>query len=96
MTFTEYWETKGSRIQVESHEERARLAWVAAKELEPRYTHPNLFGLSPAPREDDDENDAKIQEDWERAETNGWPGDGSGVDDFADYNNNEQDDYRNE
>jgi hypothetical protein len=26
----------------------------------------------------------------------GWPGDGSGTDDFADYNANEVDDYRNE
>lgn len=27
-------------------------------------------------------------------ETHGWPGDGSGEDDFADYNANEADDYR--
>ena len=26
----------------------------------------------------------------------GWPGDGSGTDDLADYNANEADDYRNE
>lgn len=26
----------------------------------------------------------------------GWPGDGSGTDDLADYNQNEADDYRNE
>lgn len=26
----------------------------------------------------------------------GWPGDGSGEDDFADYNQNEADDYRDE
>jgi len=26
----------------------------------------------------------------------GWPGDGSGTDDFADYNANEADDYQNE
>jgi len=26
----------------------------------------------------------------------GWPGDGSGEDDLADYNANEADDYRNE
>lgn len=26
----------------------------------------------------------------------GWPGDGSGEDDLADYNQNEADDYRNE
>ena len=26
----------------------------------------------------------------------GWPGDGSGMDDFADHNANEADDYRNE
>lgn len=26
----------------------------------------------------------------------GWPGDGSGTDDFADYNANEADDYRDE
>lgn len=29
-------------------------------------------------------------------EYKGWPGDGSGMDDFADYNQNEADDYRNE
>jgi hypothetical protein len=110
-SFEEYWELEGSRIIARSHEERARLAWDAAKatikthvdpagneEAERRAfgTHPNLCGLSPAPREDDDENDAKIADDWARAEDNGWPGDGSGMDDFADYNNNEQDDYRNE
>ena len=26
----------------------------------------------------------------------GWPGDGSGTDDFADYNQNEADDYQDE
>jgi len=29
-------------------------------------------------------------------EHRGWPGDGSGVDDFQDYNQNEADDYCNE
>lgn len=29
-------------------------------------------------------------------EHQGWPGDGSGEDDFADFNANEVDDYRNE
>ncbi len=29
-------------------------------------------------------------------ESCGWPGDGSGEDDFADYNQNEADDYREE
>lgn len=35
----------------------------------------------------------KAQLDWERQ---GWPGDGSGIDDLADYNANEADDYRHE
>ena len=30
------------------------------------------------------------------SDTAGWPGDGSGEDDFADYNQNEADDYNNE
>lgn len=30
------------------------------------------------------------------AAAHGWPGDGSGEDDLADYNQNEADDYRNE
>ena len=29
-------------------------------------------------------------------EYNGWPGDGSGEDDFADFNQNEANDYRDE
>jgi hypothetical protein len=29
-------------------------------------------------------------------ENAGWPGDGSGIDDFADFNQGEADDYRNE
>lgn len=32
----------------------------------------------------------------EAEETHGWPGDGSGEDDFADMNANEADDYRDE
>jgi hypothetical protein len=40
-------------------------------------------------------------EDRMSADTNdyqdhGWPGDGSGTDDFADFNQNEADDYRDE
>jgi len=44
----------------------------------------------------DDEAPDDRDEDWERAETNGWPGDGSGTDDLADHNANEADDYRDE
>ena len=32
----------------------------------------------------------------EETEETGWPGDGSGTDDLADYNANEADDYRDE
>lgn len=35
-------------------------------------------------------------EDSVSSETQGWPGDGSGQDDLADYNQNEADDYRDE
>ena len=35
-------------------------------------------------------------EDSVSSETQGWPGDGSGQDDLADYNQNEADDYRGE
>jgi len=35
-------------------------------------------------------------EDSVSSDTAGWPGDGSGEDDFADYNQNEADDYRDE
>lgn len=29
-SFEEYWQLQGSRTEVASHEERARLAWLAA------------------------------------------------------------------
>ncbi len=34
--------------------------------------------------------------EYENEDFHGWPGDGSGEDDFADYNANEADDYANE
>jgi hypothetical protein len=45
------------------------------------------------------ENDSQLPEslcDDGSIAIDGWPGDGSGTDDFADYNANEADDYRNE
>lgn len=42
------------------------------------------------------DNEDIAYEDSVSSETQGWPGDGSGVDDFADMNANEADDYRNE
>lgn len=32
MTFESYWENKGARVHVKTHEERARLAWDAARD----------------------------------------------------------------
>jgi hypothetical protein len=37
-----------------------------------------------------------IDQDQEDLQYHGWPGDGSGEDDLADYNQNEADDYRDE
>ena len=37
-----------------------------------------------------------VSSDTEPYDGGGWPGDGSGTDDLADYNANEADDYRNE
>jgi hypothetical protein len=37
-----------------------------------------------------------IDQDQEDLQYHGWPGDGSGEDDLADYNQLEADDYRNE
>ena len=38
----------------------------------------------------------EIADEREELEATGWPGDGSGEDDLADYNANEADDYRDE
>jgi len=38
----------------------------------------------------------EIADSGEEFDNAGWPGDGSGEDDFADYNANEADDYRDE
>lgn len=44
-----------------------------------------------------DDFDTQVQcEEVFQEETQGWPGDGSGEDDLADYNANEADDYRDE
>ena len=39
---------------------------------------------------------AEAAEELQPYDGGGWAGDGSGTDDFADYNQNEADDYRNE
>ncbi len=38
----------------------------------------------------------RMSADTDDCQDHGWPGDGSGEDDFADYNQNEADDYRDE
>lgn len=50
------------------------------------------------PSESDNSDDIKLDNyyDAEELPAGGWPGDGSGTDDFADFNANEADDYRNE
>ena len=60
----------------------------------------DLMGLVAQYEEDHDrecqeDHDRECRED-EDYEHQGWPGDGSGEDDFADYNQNEADDYCNE
>lgn len=40
--------------------------------------------------------DSYYESQTELPEEHGWPGDGSGLDDLADYNANEADDYANE
>lgn len=54
----------------------------------------------PVPSDEDGsgDSDASINEDYEGyyERQYGWPGDGSGEDDFADMNANEVDDYQNE
>lgn len=97
-TFEEYWTMKGSRIYSPNHEETAKLAFEAGwdahkreelhKAFENAGTHKNLCGLSKA-RED------RKSPLWNPCHE-GWPGDGSGTDDLADYNQNEADDYRDE
>ena len=43
-----------------------------------------------------DTHETGIDQDQEDLQYHGWPGDGSGEDDLADYNQLEADDYRNE
>jgi hypothetical protein len=40
--------------------------------------------------------DSHLESQYEERTEEGWPGDGTGTDDFADYNQNEADDYLNE
>jgi hypothetical protein len=51
ISFQDYWDRVGSRVQVESHEERARLAWDACKwAMKPYVPVPTvLCGMGPCP-----------------------------------------------
>jgi hypothetical protein len=58
----------------------------------------NEGGFIAPPRNDYADSDASINEDYEGhyERQYGWPGDGSGEDDLADFNANEAQDYSNE
>ena len=71
-----------SRIDGDS--ENRDLARIDCREIEPELT-PEEITEQQLAREDEQPYDG-----------GGWPGDGSGTDDLADYNQNEADDYRDE
>jgi hypothetical protein len=57
----------------------------------------NVTGMSDSDSKELDASDkAEKADELEMLRTAGWPGDGSGEDDLADYNANEADDYRDE
>jgi hypothetical protein len=82
-SFNHYWTMKGSRHYSSSHEETARLAFEAGWNARKRAELESHYGTHP-----------NLYMAYPTRE--GWPGDGSGEDDFADYNANEVDDYRDE
>lgn len=77
----------------------SEFAKVDPREMEPVMDEDQLFACPRcgAPEEEclcnrKDEPDAQLYDGYEGQ----WPGDGSGMDDFADYNAAEADDYMNE
>ena len=66
-------------------------------ELDPQNESHDLAHISCEETGEDSHLEAQYEERTELEENDhGWPGDGSGMDDFADFNQNEASDYANE